>query len=281
MAGFLSGFGHLGLSELEEEDLFEEKAKEQIKKAPPKEEDFLLEKAVVCPICGQSTTQKIMKTGKAKLISTDLDLRPRYEYIDAQKYDVYQCDLCGYAALSKYYSHLTPKQSQMIQDHITPRVTLNFYGDTTYSYREALERYQLALANAVVKKAKAGEKAYICLKTAWLLRGYGEETRSGGDAALAEEIQRAEMEYTQKAFDGFSKAVTEDTYPICGMDETTMDYLMGALALKLNRTDIASRMVGKILQSTKVSTRIKDRTRLLKEEVLLQIKRNKQEESNV
>ena len=281
MAGYLSGFGHLGLSDLEEEDLFEEKAKEQIKQAPPKEEDFLLEKAVVCPICGQSTTQKIMKTGKAKLISTDLDLRPWYEYIDAQKYDVYQCDLCGYAALSKYYSHLTPKQSQMIQDHITPRVILNFYGDTTYSYREALERYQLALANAVVKKAKAGEKAYICLKTAWLLRGYGEETRSGGDAALAEEIQRAEMEYTKKAFDGFSKAVTEETYPICGMDETTMDYLMGALALKLNRTDIASRMVGKILQSTKVSTRIKDRARLLKEEVLLQIKRNKQEESNV
>ena len=55
-----------------------------------------------------------------------------------------------------------------------------------YTYDEALERYKVALANAIVKLAKPSEKAYICLKTAWLLRGKGEK------------LDKADPEYAAK-----------------------------------------------------------------------------------
>ena len=45
---------------------------------------------------------------------------------------------------------------------------------STYTYEDALARYQLALVNAIVKQAKNSEKAYICLKAGWLMRGYAE-----------------------------------------------------------------------------------------------------------
>jgi len=118
-----------------------------------------------------------MKSGKAKLVGADQDLRPRYDGIDSTKYDVVLCPVCAYGALASSFTHITPGQTKMIRDNISANAKINFYHDEVYSYKEALERYELALACAVVKRAKASEKAYICLKTGWMLRGYAESLR--------------------------------------------------------------------------------------------------------
>ena len=108
------------------------------------------------------------------MLSIDTDLRPKYQHVDSLKYDSIVCNKCGYAALSRFYNYITTPQSKLIATNISP----NFKGvDTkaeTYSYDEAILRHQLALANAIVKKGKISEKAYICLKIAWLLRGKAE-----------------------------------------------------------------------------------------------------------
>lgn len=281
MAGFWSSLASFGLGDLENVDLFENKKKEEEKaKELPKEEDFLLDKMVLCPVCEKESQQKIMKTGKAKLLSADVDLRPVYEHLDAAKYDVYQCEFCGYAGLAKNYSKLSPKQIQLINEGICSKVVLkNSYSGTTYSYEQAIERYQLALASAVVKKAKASEKAYICLKTGWLMRGFAESVAAGEkEEEKYKQIKAAEMDYLTKAYQGFAKAVTEESFPMAGMDESTVDYLLAAVALKIGRTDIASRQVSKILQNTNVPSRVKDKARDLKDIIVEEIKKNKQEQ---
>ena len=277
--GILSGLEDFGLDGLEGMDIFEEEAKETKKKAaeaPPKveEKDLILDKSFTCPVCGEEFTSKIMKTGKATLLGTDVDLRARYEGIDPMKYDVQLCPFCGYSALSRYFSAVGSAQVKLIKEKISTSVRMTRYDDEVYSYEQAFERYRLALICAVVKKAKASEKAYICLKSGWLLRGWRESLEeSGGDAKRKEQLRDQEEEYLQNAYKGFVEARQSEGFPMCGMDETTIDYLLAVLATKLKKYDVAGRLVSSILASSMANARTKEKARDLKEQIIAEMKK--------
>ncbi|MBQ2802736.1 MAG: DUF2225 domain-containing protein [Lachnospiraceae bacterium] len=276
MAGLLSGLAGLGLDNLENMEIYETPKKEEavVKEAVVEiprveEKDLIYDKTFECPVCGESFVSKIMKTGKAKLLTTDQDLRAVYEGIDAVKYDVQLCPHCGYAALSRYFSTMTSAQAKLIRENISKNVHLHVYHDETYSYEEALERYRLALANAVVKRGKASEKAYICLKSAWLVRGYQEElVTSKEQQEKLEELKKMEEEYLFNAFNGFVEARQTELFPMCGMDEKTIDYLIAALAMRFKKYEVASKLVASILTSPSANARTKDKARELKEQIL-------------
>ena len=277
MAAFLTGLKDLGLECLENTDIFGEK-KQEVKQSEktekpvadiPKEEDLLYEKTLECPCCGKRFRTKVYKTGKAKLLSTDMDLRPVYEGIDVTKYDVIQCEYCGYAALPKYFPYLTQAQRKLIQENICRKVQLKPYEGGVYSYDEAMQRYKLSLVNAVVKHAKNSEKAFVCLKTAWLVRGYRleQEGMEKVDAAKVEELQSMENENLQNAYQGFVEARKTETFPICGMDVYSLDYLLAALALETKAYDDSARLVSGLLTSTSANRRIKDKALMIKEQL--------------
>lgn len=277
MAGLLSGLAGLGLDNLENMNIFEETSKAEesaeAKVVTVEEKDFIYDKTMECPVCGQHFSTKIMKTGKNKLIGTDQDLRPRYEGIDAVKYDVMLCTKCGYAALSRFFPSITSGQGKMIRENISKKVHLSAYDGETYSYDEAIERYKLALANAVVKHGKASEKAYICLKSAWLMRGYAEYQEEMGQTDKLKELRAAEEEYLLNAFNGFVEARKSESYPMCGMDESTIDYLLAVLAFSLKKYDIAGKLITGILSSS-ANSRTKDKARDLKEQLIVQLRQN-------
>lgn len=278
----LSGLGGLGLDGLENLDIYGEAEKEEAKKKAQEpvrieEKDLIYEKVFKCPCCDGDVPTKIMKTGKAKLIGTDQDLRPRYEGIDAIKYDVILCPTCGYTALTRFFPNLTSAQAKLIKEKISASVKIPQYSNETYSYVDAVGRYQLALANAVVKHGRASEKAYICLKSAWLMRGYRESV-TDTEAGLPEmitQLRLKEEEYIQNAYNGFVEARQNEGFPMCGMDEVTLDYLLGVLAAHLKKYDVASRMVASILTSSNANNRMKDKARDLKEQIMIQLKNNK------
>ena len=166
MSDKLFGLAGLGLDDLENMDIYgQDKKEEKAAAEAPKieEKDLIFDKTFTCPVCGEDFPAKIMKTGKARLLSTDQDLRAKYEGIDAVKYDVILCPHCGYAALNRYFNSLNKVYIKQIKENISSKVQLHTYDDDIYSYEEAIERYKLCLANAVVKRAHASEKAYICL----------------------------------------------------------------------------------------------------------------------
>lgn len=278
--GILSGLGDFGLGGLEGMDIFEEEEKENKKKAaaaePPKveEKDLIYEKSFTCPVCGEEFSSKIMKTGKAKLLGTDPDLRAKYEGIDSVKYDALLCPSCGYTALARYFNSIGSAQAKLIKEKISTSVRVTKYDDEVYSYEQAYERYRLALICAVVKKAKASEKAFICLKSGWLMRGWRESLQeSGGDAKKIEELLKQEEEYLQNAYKGFVEARQSESFPMCGMDEMTIDYLVAVLAMKLGKYDVASRLVSSILASSMANARMKDKARDLKEQIIAEMKK--------
>lgn len=276
----LSGLEGMGLGNLESLDIFEEEEKKEEKKAAAvvpqvDEKDLIYDKSYACPVCGNTFTAKIMKSGKAKLIGTDQDLRARYEGIDPVKYDVLLCPSCGYAALSRYFTGLSSGQIKLIQEKISSKVHVNRYEKEVYSYEDAMERYKLALVNAVVKKGRASEKAYICLKSAWLLRGYAESLKNEGkaDEKQLAELAKQENEYLGNAYKGFTDARQTEGFPMCGMDEMTVDYLIAVLAVRFKKYDVASRLLASLLTNPSASARIKEKARELKEQVLEEIRK--------
>lgn len=276
MAGLLSDLKDLGLESLENSNIFEEKKPEpkQVEKPVkkeaeiPKEEELIYDKNLECPVCGRQFSTKVIKTGKAKMISNDIDLRPIYEGIDVAKYDVIQCEHCGYASLPRYFPHLLPTQRNLIRENISKKVKLKLYKGATYTYEEALQRFKLCLVNAVVKRAKNSERAFICLKSAWLLRGYREflENQENVDIEKTEELRKQEADYLQNAYTGFKDARQTESMPMCGMDENSLDYLLAALAFQVKDYAEAGRFVSSLLTSS-ANKRIKEKALQIKEEL--------------
>lgn len=283
--GILSGLEGFGLGGLENADIFggekKEKAKAQEKepeKAPElTESDLVFEKGYKCPCCDKEFKAKTVKIGKAKLIGTDIDLRPKYEIVDSLKYDVIMCPNCGYSALSRFFQYITAPQAKLIRVNISQSFkNVPAKGDI-YSYDEAIERYKMALANAIVKRGKSSEKAYICLKLAWVIRGKDEELddRLPDYEAQHKQCKDDENELLHNALDGFLAARQSEAFPMCGMDESTVDYLIAVLSMKFGQVDVAAKLVSAIILSPTANKRMKDKARNLKEMIVSQIKNQK------
>ena len=291
MSGLLSGLSKLGLAGLEELEVFKpeetgnvEKEEEVVVKKLPEEPDFLFDRKYICPVCGSSIKSKTVRSGHVKVVGTDMDLRPKYEQLDTLKYDIVACRICGYAALARNFTDITESQIALVQSKIGAnfKSQAEFTG-SMYSYDDALERYKLALASAIVKQDKTSERAYLCLKTAWIVRGKREmletvltEAKATGKKMGKEDAQRVsqipdlvkeEKVYLKNALEGFLGARRTEAFPMCGMDELTVDYLIAALATVFEQYDVARKLLGNILVSRVANNRLKDRARDLKDTI--------------
>ena len=278
MAGLLSGLSEIGLGGLENMEAYEQpedkEAEKQAEEKPEvKEETFLFDKSYECPVCYQGFKAKTVRSGKLRSLGTDRDLRPLYDQMEPLKYDVVICPHCGYAALTRFFGGLTAGQIKAIKENISANFHPVKEEKETYTYEEALYRYKLCLANTIVKHGKVSEKAYICLKAGWLLRSMGENL----DPAVEDynkkmqEIKEQEKDFLKNALDGLITARQTESYPICGMDEVTLEYLIAVLAMEFEKYDISSRLIYNILNTPTVNNRIKDKAREVKDELLQQM----------
>lgn len=278
MAGLLSGLSEIGLGGLENMEVYEQpedkEAEKQAEEKPEvKEEIFLFDKSYECPVCYQGFKAKTVRSGKLRSLGTDRDLRPLYDQMEPLKYDVVICPHCGYAALTRFFGGLTAGQIKAIKENISANFHPVKEEKETYTYEEALYRYKLCLANTIVKHGKVSEKAYICLKAGWLLRSMGENL----DPAVEDynkkiqEIKEQEKDFLKNALDGLITARQTESYPICGMDEVTLEYLIAVLAMEFEKYDISSRLIYNILNTPTVNNRIKDKAREVKDELLQQM----------
>lgn len=230
----------------------------------------LLDKKTECPICRKGFLSKQVKTGKARFLGTEEDLRPLYAGIDTVKYDVLFCPNCGYAAVAREFNNVTSKQRQNIMDGIANK----FHGnvgeqDAVYTYEDAIYRYKMALLTAMIKPSKLSEASYLSLKLSWLYRGALEEQESqeNPDPKLVKAYTMGEAHYQEEAFKGFEKAVSSEYPPICGMDEHTVNYLMSVLAYRNEKYEDAHRYAYMVLGARNATAKIKEKQRLLVDKI--------------
>lgn len=277
MADIFSDLQKLGIGNVgnifETEDNSKDKVKEQAKQQTPEEleAEMVFDKTHTCPLCDKAFTTKTVRAGKAKMIGSDTDLRAKYANIDVNKYDAIVCPVCGYAALARYFEMTTAPQRKLIKENISA----GFKGipastSPIITYDEAMMNLKLALANAVVKKGKNSEKAYICLKMAWVIRGRLETPTEVAKFSKEEIIalKQEELAYIKQAYMGFTSAVQSETFPMCGMDEMTTIYLLADLARRSGDRAQALKLLGEVIVSKNAQGRLKEKARELKDLIM-------------
>ncbi|MDE5967119.1 MAG: DUF2225 domain-containing protein [Lachnospiraceae bacterium] len=270
--GILSGLANFGLDGFKSQDIFVDErethkkiVEEHTVAAPLAEKDYLFEKSYVCPVCDNKFKTLAVRTGKAKMLGQDEDLRPRYEGVDPLKYDAILCNRCGFAAISRGFTNMTSHQIKGIKEQVSANFKPLPQASDTYSYDDAIVRHKIALICAVVKNAKLSERAYICLKMSWLIKSKMESVTSDSDEYKG--LQEDAKECVKDAYEGFSQAFSREAFPMCGMDEMTVAYLLAELARELGKYDEALKMAGRIISSKSANPRIKDKTLDLKERI--------------
>ncbi len=273
MANLFSGLEAFGLGNLSEMDIYDEKEKESAKKQAEdnkpafSEEDIIFDKTYTCPVCDREFKAKTVKSGKVKLLALDTDLRPVYQDMDPLKYDAIVCPYCGFAALNRFFKYVSSAQITLIKKNITSTFRGIKDEGNVYSYDDAIARHKIALVNAIVKKAKTSERAYTCLKTAWVLRGKSEHLPKNlpdYDKQMLE-LEKEELDFMAKAYMGFDEAFSKEDFPMCGMDESTITLLMAELARRVGKFDEAGRWISKVLISRDANERIKAKARDIKD----------------
>lgn len=275
MANIFAGLENLGFKDVDV-DVFKDNTKEkkpastkqETQQEETQEEDLLFDKSYTCPVCDYEFKSKMVRTGKVRLAGADSDLRPKYIGVDSLKYDAILCPRCGYAALNRYFSFVMASQAKKIKENISATYKSQPMTEEVYSYDEALMRHKMALLNTVVKSGKNSEKAYTCLKMGWLCRGKREELLQGEHKQ--EDIQALideEKELLTNAYEGFVSAFSKEDFPMCGMDQYTMMYLLAELARRIGKTDEAKRYVSKVLVARGAQKRIKEKAFALKEKL--------------
>ena len=274
MANLFAGLESLGLKNVEKVGVFENnESKEKTSadagqgvKAEATEEELVFDKTYTCPVCDNEFKSKNVRTGKVRLAGADSDLRPRYLVVDSLKYDAVLCPKCGYAALNRYFNFVMSGQAKSIREKISSTFNCPPEIDKIYTYDDAIMRHKMALLNTVVKNGKNSEKAYTCLKMAWLCRGKREQLMEGEHTVEEiQALQEEENELLGNAFEGFEAAFGKEDFPMCGMDEYTMMYLLAELARRINKPDEAKRYVSKVLVARGANKRIKEKAHELKE----------------
>lgn len=208
-----------------------------------REDMFLYDKQIVCPICGTEFSAHIVKTSKCRMKTKESDFYIKYSGINPYFYDVLLCDECGYASLKADFGELRKREMEAIKNNIVSKWHKREY-PKTYDIHIALERYKLSLLNYSVSGSKVSKKAMNCLKISWMYRELGDIKNEG--------------KFREQALIGFKEAYSTEELPIYGMDNYTVLYLIGELNRRSGNYEEALRYLGQVITSPSAGKRVKD-----------------------
>ncbi|MBE5942301.1 MAG: DUF2225 domain-containing protein [Lachnospiraceae bacterium] len=235
------------------------------------EPTYLFPKTHECPVCYEKFKSLAVRAGKLRSIGQDDDLRPLYRGMDPIKYDAIVCPHCGYAALSRYFDRMMPHQGKTLRAEVKSKFKGMEISDDMYSYDEALLRYKMVLMCDVVGGVKTSRRAYTCLKLGWVIRGKIEQEGHQLTQEEIEQLHSEEMECIENAYEGYVKALSNESFPMSGMDEQTVMCLVAELAFKLQKYREALLLISQLVGKKDVSPRIKDKALLLKDKIRLEV----------
>jgi hypothetical protein len=251
--GIFDGLEQLGFDVSNELQLFPTEETEKAKKeeTPENPMDYLIVKNTVCPVCNSAFDSIVIRKSKLKLIDVETDFKAHYQTIDPNLYDILICHYCGYASMSNLFAQITDKQIDIVKQKIRPHfIARDYY--IPFSVECAIERYKLALLCATVIGRKAGYKALLCLKLAWLYRDLGDRDN--------------EAIFIRNAALGYKEAYKTESFPIGAMNEATTQYIIAELLRRDGQFSEAMRWISEVVVARSgVTRKLKDRALLVKD----------------
>ena len=186
-----------------------------------------------CPICGEST--RIVKT-KSKLMveKTDEDFCVHYKGFNPYFYKIWFCEHCGFAADEKTFLGTMPSlHKKKIQEFLAQRkLGIQFVEER--GIPDAVASFKLAIFYAEMTDQPLARRAGLYLELAWIYRADGEQDK--------------ENEMMQRAADLYDTSLMTERYPINGLSDNTVVYLIGAIYFRMQdyekSTQYLSRIIG-------------------------------------
>ena len=201
---------------------------------------FVVEKT--CPICGKKT--RVVKT-RARLIATESerDFCVHYKDFNPYYYTIWVCENCGFAADEKRFLAVMPeRRKKKVQDFLQGR-KIGFLFTEERSHAEAVASFKLAIFFSELIGAPLANRGGLYLTLAWLFR----ET---------EEWDKEEP-VLRKAVDIYDESLMTERYPIGGLTDTTVIYLIGALYYRLGDIEKTTQYLSRIISDN--DSRIQER----------------------
>lgn len=209
--------------------------------------NHLFDKQVICPVCNSHFKTKTVKSKSPRVISKDSDFFIRYSVVNPYFYDVILCNSCGYAAMRSDFDNIKTYKKELVFSNVTPKWKPREYPDIL-DEKLAIERYKLALLNALLLDFSDSTKAMISLKIAWMNR-------------LLDNTEQEKI-FLGQALDGFNDAYIYEVFPIYGLQRDSLMYLLGELNRKLGNFSEALQWFSKTIVSVNSSYRVKELARI-------------------
>lgn len=186
-----------------------------------------------CPICGETT--RIVKV-KSKLLveSTDEDFCAHYKGFNPYFYKIWFCEHCGFAADEKTFLGSIPlAHKRKIQEFLNSRnLGLKFVEERQTP--DAVASFKLAIFYAELTGQSLAKRAGLYLELGWIYRASEEKER--------------ENEMLERAISLYDRSLMTERYPINGLSDNTVIYLIGAIYYRLQdfekSTQYLSRIIG-------------------------------------
>ncbi|MEG1257270.1 DUF2225 domain-containing protein [Clostridium sp.] len=206
---------------------------------------LLYDKKITCPVCLKTFDCRVVKCYVPRVKSKDTDSFRRYEGVNPYFYEVLVCPTCGYAALKGDFHKIESYKREVILVKISNKWQGKEYPQI-YDIEIAIERYKLALLNAVLGEFKDSKKAVLCLKIAWMYR-------------LLEK-QEDEKEFLERALQGFLIAYEKERTPIYGLSRYSLEYLIGELYRRIGDYINAKIWLGRVITG-RADQKLKEKAR--------------------
>lgn len=242
-----------------------------------KEKALIIDRTYTCPVCDKKIRAKSVKSNSAKFIDTMADLRPLHNNINVTKYDAICCPNCGFSALAKNFTNTTATQRKLIREKIQANYKSHEDAECDiYTTEVAISRMKMALLCTVTKNGKDSEIGNVCVKISWLYESLAEEIDDSDPKAEEKRaiyLKEADN-YAFNAYDHLSKARMTEGFPIAGMNETTLDYLLAYYAYKKGEYQTCMQYLSGVVTSRSTSPRLKEKSLELKELVFPKLHEN-------
>ncbi|MCL2235090.1 MAG: DUF2225 domain-containing protein [Defluviitaleaceae bacterium] len=211
-------------------------------------------KEIECPVCRAKIENTLVRESKLRLSHME-ELRPVYRDFEPLCYDVTMCTTCGYAALKDRFEIVSDRQ----REALLQKVRMNYANFMPVVYpaimdeKMGIERYKYALLTGCVKKVSLGERAMLLTKISWLYKTLGDTANT--------------HLFTKHANDVLTQAYESERFPIFGMSEATVHFLLARFATNLGDYSRALRFLSLIIVDQSVNIRLRDLARDMKEEI--------------
>lgn len=209
-------------------------------------ENQIFDRKLKCPICGNEFTTKSVKVNAVRISSKDSDFFVRYSSANPYFYDVWVCNLCGYAAMKSDFEKVKSYEKDLIISNISNKWSPRRFPEIV-DPTVAIDKYKLALISATSMEKSNGTIAFILLKIAWMYRLLNDSEN--------------ELLFMKRSLDCFIKAFTNESFPIYGLQRDSLTYLIGDLYRRTGNNDEALLWYSKVITTIGASQKIKELAR--------------------